>query len=518
MLGNAAPLLDDKGLVRGAVGVFIDITHRKKMERALRESEDRYRDLVEHSQDLLCTHDLEGRLLSANPAPARILGYRVSELLEVPMQRILAPEYREQFETYLTRIRTAGVDKGVMTVITRTGERRFWEYYNTLRTAGVPFPIVRGMAHDVTERKLAEKSAKLFRMLVDQSNDAIHVVDPLTLHFLDVNGRACVDLGYSREELLSMKISDIDVNVGESSYLTMIDRMRKSGSVVFESIHRRLDGSMFPVEVSIKYVQLDRIYLVTVARNITKRRLAEQAVQESLATLARMSRVASMGELTASIAHEINQPLAALATNASASLRWLAAQPPNLHEARKAITSTVKDANRASEVILRIRALLRKEPPEMKTLDVNDILREVLVLLRGELTRAGVVAKTKLASDLPKVLGDRVQLQQVILNLVMNAIEAMTKIVDRPRTLHIKSSMDTEGVLVRIHDSGEGFDPEQAERIFESFFTTKPDGVGMGLAISRAIVEGHGGRLWAMPGSGHGAIFRLILPARGCGV
>jgi len=269
---------------------------------------------------------------------------------------------------------------------------------------------------------------------------------------------------------------------------------------------------MFPVEVSIQQVHLDRSYLVSVARDITERKQAEQALQEAQAELARMIRIATMGELTASIAHEINQPLAAVVTNGSASLRWLAMQPPNLKEARKAVTSAIRDANRASDVIKRIRALLQKEQPQLRPLDGNEAIREVVLLAESELLGGRVTVKTELAADVPTVLGDRVQLQQVILNLIMNGIDAMSTISDRPRELLIQSAAHPEGVLIQVQDSGTGLDLEQAGRIFEPFFTTKPQGIGMGLSISRSIVEAHGGRLWATPGSPYGAVFQLILP------
>lgn len=629
-------------------------------EAALVESEDRYRDLVEHSQDLLCTHDLEGNLLSCNPAPARVLGYEVSEVLKTPMREFIAPEYRERFGQYLNRIRTNAADRGLLCVVTRTGERRIWEYNNTLRTEGVPLPIVRGMAHDITERKRAEKALQLFRMLVDQSNDAIEVHDPETLRFIDVNGRSCLDLGYSREQILGMKVHDIDPNADESMVAKINEELRNSGSVVVESLHRRKDGSTFPVELSIKTVHLDRSYVVTVARDITERKRAEralrrreedyrmfvaqssegifrqdldapiptdlpeeelvhhilydsylaecndaiakmyglrsaqdfigkrlvdmldptdphnveltrdyirsgfrvlereshevdiqgnpkiflnsmigivedgklirtwgiqrditerkrtqEALRESQAELAHMARIATMGELTASIAHEINQPLTAAITNGSACLRWLAMQPPNLDEARDALTAAIGEANRASEVIRRIRALLAKAPPQMRTLDVNEILREVLALVSTELDRGCVCVQTNLAGDLSAVPGDRVQLQQVVLNLILNAIEAMSTITDRRRELLVRSTNDSDGVLVQVQDSGRGLIPKQEDRIFEPFFTTKPQGIGMGLAIARSIVEAHGGRLWATDGSPHGAVFQFSLPKEG---
>ena len=507
---SLSPLETEEGvLVSSAIR---DISARKRAEEDLRESEDRYRDLVENSQDLLCTHDLEGKLLSANPAPARILGYEVAELLEIPMRELIAPEYREQFDAYLARIKTAGMDKGVMAVITRSGERRIWEYNNTLRTEGVPSPIVRGMAHDITESKRAERSLQLFRMLIDQSKDAIEVVDPETLRFIDINERACLELGYTREEILSMRVLDIDPNVDQSSQARITDELWKSGSAILESRHRRKDGSTFPVEVSIKLVQLGQTYMVSVARDITERKRAEQALQESQAALARVTRIAALGELTASIAHEINQPLAAVTANASASLHWLAIQPCNLGEAREAMSRAIQEANRASGVIERLRALLQKAQPQLKPLDGNEVIREVLLLAEGELLRGGVTVKTELAPDVPAVLGDRVQVQQVMLNLILNAIDAMSVIADRRRQLFIRSAMHPDGALFQVQDSGKGLDPEQADRIFESFFTTKPQGIGMGLSISRSIIEAHGGRLWATSGASHGAVFQFTLP------
>jgi C4-dicarboxylate-specific signal transduction histidine kinase len=295
-------------------------------------------------------------------------------------------------------------------------------------------------------------------------------------------------------------------------YSKLVHDMQNSGFMMLESLHRRKNGSTFPVEVSIKQVRLDKTYLVTVVRDITRRKRAEQALQESQAALTRVARIATMGELTASIAHEINQPLASVATNASASLHWLAVQPPNLDEARQAMTSAMQEANRASNVVRRIRHLLKKASPELRPLDLNELIREVLALTHNQVLAGGVALRTELASDLPTVLGDRIQLQQVMLNLIMNAIEAMSVNSDRPRSLGITSARHAEGVLIQVSDSGQGLDPEQLPLIFDSFYTTKPDGIGMGLSISRSIVEAHGGRLWAAPGSPHGAIFQLTLP------
>ena len=272
------------------------------IQRALQENEDWYQHLVEHSHDVLCIHDLAGRLLSVNPAPARLLGYSVEEILQIPMREMIVPECRTDFDAYLEEIERVGEARGLLHVMTRAGERRIWEFHNTLRTEGVASPIVRGMAHDVTEQKetgrllldVSERllsivrenettigELRLFRTLVDQSNDAIKVIDPETLRFLDVNEKACSELGYSRDELLSMGVFDIDPAVTELSAAEVKKQLQESEFVVMEALHRRKDGSTFPVEVSMRRVQLERDYVVAIARDLTERKLVEEALRKS---------------------------------------------------------------------------------------------------------------------------------------------------------------------------------------------------------------------------------------------
>ena len=255
---------------------------------------------------------------------------------------------------------------------------------------------------------------------------------------------------------------------------------------------------------------------LAILSSLVDRRFDAQALELALAEarmeLARVARIAAVGELAASIAHEINQPLAAVVTNASALLRWLAVQTPNLEEAREAATRTVREANRASEVITKIRALLKKEPPRMGHLQVNEVIQEVLAMSRHELARAGVTTEINLGADLPAIRGDRIQLEQVMLNVIMNAIDAMAATSGGARKIVIRSARATEGILIQVEDSGKGFDLREAERIFEPFFTTKPEGIGLGLSISHSIIEAHGGRMWVTLGSPRGAVFQFILP------
>jgi len=321
--------------------------------------------------------------------------------------------------------------------------------------------------------------------------------------------------GYTRDTF-SGRIEDAVTRIHPDDLPRVEEAIRKvqAGGPEYAAQYRvvRPDGTMCWIDAYGVLVRNGQTHMIGIGMDITDQKKGEQSLQESQAELARVARIATLGELTASIAHEINQPLAAVATNASASLHWLAVQPPNLDEARQAMANAMNEANRASGVIKRLRTLLQKTPPALRPLDVNEVIRDVLVLAHGELLTGGVTTRTELTPDLPTVLGDRVQLQQVMLNLIMNAIDAMLLIKDRPRTLLIKSARDAEDVLVEVQDSGRGLDPKQASRIFDSFFTTKPDGIGMGLSISRSIVEAHGGRLRAEPGSSHGAVFQVILP------
>jgi C4-dicarboxylate-specific signal transduction histidine kinase len=261
----------------------------------------------------------------------------------------------------------------------------------------------------------------------------------------------------------------------------------------------------------------DLVQFVGSVIDVTERKRAEEErerLRQAQADLARVNRVTTMGELTASLAHEVNQPIAAAVTNANTCLRWLTRDHPNVEEARAAAMRIVKDSTRAAEIISRVRLLFKKGTPERELVDVNEVVREMIVLLRGEAARHNILVGTELVADLPQVMGDRVQLQQVLMNLMLNGIEAM-KDVDGTRELAIKSQRtENEQVLVSVNDTGVGLPVQQADQIFKAFFTTKLQGTGMGLSISRSIVESHGGRLWAAENSPRGAGFYFTLPTK----
>jgi PAS domain S-box-containing protein len=307
------------------------------------------------------------------------------------------------------------------------------------------------------------------------------------------------------------------------------DRVRKE--VFLESPN---EGSHFDVEFrivlpggAIKYVRStghpvrnqsgDLLEYVGTSIDVTERKRADEErerLRQAQLELAHVNRMTTMGELTASLAHEVNQPIAAAVTNANTCLRWLTRDQPDVEEARAAATRIVKDGKRAAEIVSRIRQLFKKGTSERELVDVNDIIREMIVLLRGETTRYKIVVGMELAADLPQVMADRVQLQQVLMNLMINGIEAMKDALVT-RDLDIRSQrMQNEQIVVSVSDSGVGLPPQQTEQIFNAFFTTKPHGTGMGLRISRSIIESHGGRLWAADNSPRGASFYFTLPTK----
>jgi C4-dicarboxylate-specific signal transduction histidine kinase len=248
--------------------------------------------------------------------------------------------------------------------------------------------------------------------------------------------------------------------------------------------------------------------------SLSEQKRAEAALRQARSDLARVNRVTTVAELTASLAHEVSQPISAAVINGHACLRWLAGDIPNLEEARAAAMRMVKDGTRAAEIISRIRLLFNKGTPQREWLDVNEVIREIIVLLDGELARYAIAVRPELAADLPEVMGDRVQLQQVMMNLISNGIDAM-KDLDGTRELAIKSQRaEDEQLMVSVSDTGVGLPPQQADQIFNAFFTTKFHGTGMGLSISRSIVESHSGRLWAADNSPRGASFHLVLPTK----
>jgi PAS domain S-box-containing protein len=373
-------------------------------------------------------------------------------------------------------------------------------------------------------RDLAEREAKI-RRLVDSNIIGIFIWE-FEGRILEANDAFLRIVGYDREDLVSDRMRWTDLTPPER-----LDRherwwtreLRMTGSLrPFENDYFRKDGSRVPVLVGAASFEEGGNQGVAFVLDLTERKQAEAEAGESerryrelQIELAHANRVATMGQLTASIAHEVKQPITAAAANAETALLWLARRPPDLPEAQQALDRIVKDANRAGDVLERIRALVKKAPSQKDNLEINQAILEVIALTRGEVERTGVALQTQLADDLPLVRGDRVQLQQVILNLILNAVEAMSAAGEGARELLISSgSAEPDGVLVAVRDSGPGLAPANIEHLFEAFYTTKPGGLGMGLSICRSIIEAHGGRLSAAANVPTGAVFQFTIPAQ----
>jgi len=450
------------------------------------------------------------KIADVNDATVELFAAKSKDEFLASPQRVLLRETLETIAGVLIAIAEGRTSFEAETVLqTLQGDRLTVLFTITLPPTPGRFDNVLLTLMDITERKRAEY---LTGQVFDSLPDRVSIVGP-DYRIRRVNPAFERKWRMTAESLVGMHIADV------------------VGMETFEQVKRSMDRCLAGEDVSCAewFSAPTRQFLamsfsplrpdanrvdaaLVIARDLTDQMLASDALRQAQANLAHISRVTTMGELTASLAHEINQPIAAAVTNAHACLRWLGRPQPDVEEAREAASRMVKDGTRAADIITRIRLLFRKGSTPRDPLDVNEVIQEMIALLRTEATRYGVPIRAELGEGLPKVKADRVQLQQVFMNLMLNGIDAMKDM--RPTgELTIRSERAAAGqVLISVSDTGVGLPPQQADQIFNAFFTTKPDGTGMGLPISRSIIESHGGRLWAAGNSGPGATFHFTLP------
>jgi len=495
-------------------------------ERELKRSEVRKAAIVDSALDCIVTIDHEGCITEFNPAAERTFGYSRDDVLGRPLANVIIPlslreKHRQGFAQYLATGEARVLGKRIeMTAVRADGS----EFPVELAITRIPLegpPSFTGYLRDITERKRAEHELRRSEAFLAEAQHISRIgsfswriaTDEIIwseqlYRIFQIDRDAQVTF-----ELIATRIHPEDL----SAFQEHIERSRRDRSDVQLEFRLKMpDGTVKYVHVA-AHIRSDhgRVEYFGAVQDVTERRASEEALSKARSELSHVARVTSLGVLTASVAHEVNQPLSGIVTNASTCLRMLAADPPNVEGARETARRTIRDGNRASEVISRLRSLYGKKDPTIESVDLNEATREVVALSLSELQRNRILVQQELADGLPLVAGDRVQLQQVILNLLRNASDAMNTIDDRPRDLLIRTeSDDNDQVRLSVKDVGIGFEPQATDKLFEAFYTTKNEGMGIGLSVSRSIIERHHGRLWAMPNNGPGVTFSFSIPCQ----
>ncbi len=514
----AHPLKTNEAGKRELVGAVMDITARQRAEDTLRESEEQWKAVFENNPTMYFMVDAAGTVLSVNPFGAEQLGYTVDELVGHAVWTVFYEADRE------------AVRRNVAICREQLGRTVSWEFRNVRKDGTVLWvrqtakamlikkrPVVLIVCEDITDRKRAEY---LTGQVFERSPDDVFII-ARDYRYQRVNPVYEQHWRKPAEKIVGMHVADL---LGMESFEQMRphlercfegEEVNRAGWLTIGRGRRYVVVSCSPLRPYSERVEA----ALVISRDLTEHMLASEALREAHAALAHVTRVTTLGEVTASIAHELNQPLAAIVNNANACLGLLPSGRHDLDDVREALTDMVSDADRASAIIERVRGLAKRSPSEKVPLRLVDVVDDVLALAAAESVARRVAIRTDVAADLPVVLGDRVQLQQVLLNLVVNGMDAMSNVDEPERRLEIRGRPDgeddTAAAMISVQDSGIGLDTGQMDRLFEAFYTTKPHGMGMGLAISRSIIEGHGGRLWAEPNQGPGATFSFRLPPAG---
>ena len=559
-LASFYPLTARDGSVKGVSVVILEITESKRAEARLLESERRYRDLVENSQGLICTHDLEGKLLSVNPAAARSLRYKPEEMVGMNLADVLVPDARHLIPEYLRDIRSEGVASGLMNALSKSGEGRIWLYRNVLQSVEGQEPYVIGHAVDISDQKRAERalrdaldymesrveertrelkhanealraevveresaqralrhSEEGLRQLLETTNVVPWEAEAKTGRLTYVGPQAVGLLGYPLERWFEPNFRPAHTHPDDRKRVLDFGNEHSRTSDPYDFHYRMLaaDDSIVWIHelVSVNSVEGEPVTLRGFMFDITNRQRADEEARELRERMARVTRLTRMGELAGGIAHEVNQPLTAIATYAQACRRLMRAQSVDPEVVLGAIDSIVDEALRAGRIIHRVRDLMVSGDNRREFQNVNDLIREVTQLAKVDERWGDRELRMDLAESLPRVKADSVQIQQVLLNLIGNSLEAIETAGRTQGVITITSSLRPDSAIeVAIADEGAGVEAATAERIFQPFFTTKEEGMGLGLSLCRSIIDSHGGRLWFSRNDGVGTTFHFTLP------
>ncbi|MEW6186676.1 MAG: PAS domain S-box protein [Thermodesulfobacteriota bacterium] len=524
---TAAPLHQGR---LGGLLVYSDITSLKETEAALRKSQRQYQDLFENSMDLICAHDLSGKLLSINPQASLIMGYETQELIGMNLQDLVVPDYRDLVETYLSEIQKKGKAVGLLTALSKQGERRYWEYNGFLRAEGDDGPLVRGFARDITEQRRAQKALKKseekYRMLAETAQDYILALD-LQGKVIYANPAALAASGYSAEEASRMKIADI---LPAETLSRIADGFSKrasgdEGHWVYEVDFLTKSGDRVPVEVDSTLIKEEGrpSGVLIIARDITERRQAEAQQKKMEEQLRHVQKLESLGVLAGGIAHDFNNLLMGILGNADLALTVLTPANP----ARQNLMEIEKAARRAAELCRQMLAYSGRGKFVVEPLNLTEVVREMAHMLEISISKKAAL-RYHFEPDLPAVQADATQMRQIIMNLITNASEAMGEengviavstgvmVCDREylRSTWLNDPLPPGTyVYLEVSDTGCGMDPETLSKIFDPFFSTKFTGRGLGLAAILGIVRGHQGAIKVYSETGKGSTFRVLLPA-----
>lgn len=529
-LVRTAPLFDEQGKIVKWFGVSVDIEDRKRAERVLFETKSKLELILENSPLAIAGLNPEGQIASWNRAAERLFGWTADEAIG-QFCKTVPPEGRQEYLRVIRRVIAGGTVLGLVTYRrNKSGD---------LLTCSVSFAPQRNehgevigitaIIEDITERRQAEHAVQQSQQLLE----SVLATLPVGVIVTNKEGDIILSNAASRAIWSQLIISGRErrektrafwhetgkqIEPAEWTSMRALNGQTILNDLVDIEIFNRERKTIRNSAAPIRNPDGQIAGAVIVNEDVTEAEKSEEKLRQAQAELAHVARVTMMGELTASIAHEVNQPLAAVVTNANAAFRWLDAKPPNLEEAREAVQRIARDGTRASEVILRIRAILKKSEPSRTPVNLNELIEETLILTQPELKQKKISLQVELSPHLPPVQADRVQLQQVLLNLLVNAVESLSAVAGRSRRLRVRTAQtDPLWVQVLVEDTGAGIKADQVERLFEPFHTTKEHGIGLGLSISRSIVDAHGGRLWAAPNDGHGATFQFSLPIQNGG-